>query len=76
MSDLIIQSLQIKKAKFFNNHISYDDSSYIILGNVPIRIKLPDGNEFYFGGTEEVTEKARNDAWKQTLALLSKFFPL
>ncbi len=73
MSDAIIKRLKAKRFRFPYEHISYDDASHIILGKAPVRIKLPDNSEFYFGGTEEGTEKARKDSWKQVLLFLDKF---
>lgn len=73
MADGIIKRLKAKRFKPAFEHISYDDASHIILGRVPVRIRLPDSSEFYFGGSEEGTEKARKDSWDRTLMFLKNF---
>jgi dienelactone hydrolase len=73
MADAMTKRLDGKRFQFTHEHISYDDASHIILGRVPVRIKLPDNSEFYFGGSEEGTDRARIDSWERVLRFLATF---
>jgi len=71
MSELAMERMRSKGKRGARDQIRYDDASHMLMGPGPGMIKFQAGAfTIEFGGSEQGTLKAREDAWAKTLAWL------
>ena len=72
MAEAAMERMRRKGKRGARDHIRYDDASHLLMGPGPGIIRYGQGQyAIEFGGTEEGTRAARDDAWAKALAFMA-----
>jgi len=73
LSELAMERMREKGKRGARDHVRYDDASHMLMGPGPGMIRFQAAQfTIEFGGSEDGTLKARNDAWAKSLEFLKR----